>query len=795
MPGPTELPSSALRRTCDASGFKFTTTADLPPLDEVLGQPRAVAALEFGVEMASQGFNLFALGQPGSGRTTLIRDYLERRAATSATPPDTCYVYNFGNPRSPAPLHLPAGRGRVFGRDIDALIAELKTAIPKAFEKDEYTSHRDRIVHEFESLREHEIENLEQSVERSGFQLVKAPGGFMLAPASSGKIITEQDLEKLSAEDRDKVARARERVQREIEAQLRGIREKEKEARQSVAALDQQTASYAAGHLVDDVREKYRELPAVVEWLGSLQRDLVENADDFRKSKEIDAPQNPLAAALGMQRERSYKRYEVNVLVDNSELDGAPVIVETNPTYHNLTGRIEHHSTLGEVHTDHTMIKSGALHRAAGGYLLIPARECLLNPYAWEGLKRSLKDRVVHVEELGTQLSLISTVTLAPEPVPLDTKVVLIGTPTLYYLLLSYDEDFQKLFKVKAEFTSRMDRTPENERAYAVFAGAIAKQQGGLPLDPTAVARVVEYGSRMAEDQDKLSTIFGDIADLIREASHRASKNAHGAINAEDIRVVEGAQRFRRNLMEERLQEAITEGTILVETEGMAVARVNGLSVVGQGDYQFGHPSRITASAGPGRGGVVSIEREVEMSGPIHGKGVLILGGYLMRMYGEAGPLSLSASLVFEQMYGMVEGDSASLAELCCLLSALSGVALRQDVAVTGSVNQHGQVQPVGGVTEKVEGFFDICAGRGLSGTQGVLLPATNRRTLMLRDGVVEASAAGKFHVWVAETVDDALALLTGGDPEVVHQAVARRLESYKALLKAHGEAKNGKQA
>ncbi len=794
MPGPTELPASALRRSCDPAVFDFETTAELPPLNEVLGQPRAVAALEFGVDIASQGFNLFALGQPGSGRTTLIRDYLERRASAMAVPPDICYVYNFGNPRSPTPLQLPAGQGRGFRRDIEKLVTELKSAIPKAFEKEEYTSHRDRIVHDFEALREHEIEDLEKSVEHSGFQLVKAPGGFMLTPASAGKIITEQDLEKLAAEDRERVVRAREKVQREIEAKLRGIREKEKEAREAVGTLDEQTAHYAASHRVDDLREKYRESAAVLDWLAALQRDVVENADDFRKTKESESPQNPLAAALGMQRERSYKRYEVNVLVDNGDRRGAPVIVETNPTYHNLTGRIEHHSTLSEVYTDHTMIKPGALHRAAGGYLLIPARECLMNPYAWEGLKRALKDRVVHIEELGTQLSMISTVTLAPEPLPLDTKVVLIGTPTLYYLLLSYDEDFQKLFKVKAEFTSRMDRTPENERAYAVFAGDIARQQGNRPLDPTAVARIVEYGSRTADDQDKLSTIFGDIADLIREASHLASKNAHSAITAGDIRVVEEARRFRSNLIEERLQEAITEGTILVQTEGTAVARINGLSVVGQGDYQFGHPSRITATAGPGRGGVVSIEREVEMSGPIHGKGVLILSGYLLRTYGTAGPLNLAASLVFEQMYGMVEGDSASLAELCCLLSALSGIPLRQDVAVTGSVNQHGQVQPVGGVTEKVEGFYDICAARGLSGGQGVLLPATNQRTLMLRDAVVDAAAAGKFHVWTAESVDDALTLLTGGDPRLVHEAVAKTLDGYKALLKAQAEPKNEKQ-
>jgi len=501
---------------------------------------------------------------------------------------------------------------------------------------------------------------------------------------------------------------------------------------------------------MDDLRARYRDLPAVLEYLKALQADVTAHLDDFRKGKDADSPAAPTVLQLP-GADRPLPRYRVNVLVDNRELKGAPVVVESNPTYHNLTGRIEYQGSFGNLVTDYTMIKPGALHRANGGYLIIPARECLLNPFAWEGLKRALKDRSLRIEELGAQLSLVSTVTLDPQPFALDVKVVLIGSPAIYYLLLAHDEDFQKLFKVKADFTTRMRRDAESEHAYALFVNHITMQDNSLPFDCEAVARVIEYGSRAVDSQDHLSTRFGDIADLIREAIHHAGQN----------------------------------GTFLLEISGTAVGRINGLSVLEMGDYAFGHPVRLTATVGPGRRGVVSIEREVEMSGPIHGKGVMILAGYTMRKYGQGGPLSLSASLVFEQSYSMVEGDSASLAELCVLLSAVAGAPLRQDIAVTGSVNQYGQVQPVGGVTEKIEGFFDLCRVKGLTGTQGVFIPATNRRHLMLRDDVVEAVTNGRFHIWHGEDVDDLLELLTGQPAEALHHAVEQRLAQYTETLKS----------
>lgn len=792
MPG---LSPEALRRVCDPARFDFETTAELPMLAEVLGQPRAVAALEFGIGIASHGFNLFAAGVPGSGKTTLIREYLERLAANQPVPPDLCYVNNFEDARCPIAVQLPAGQAVQFKRDVAALIGELREALPRAFEAKEYSNQRDKIMQEVEGKIRDEFTRLEEHVKKWGFQLVPTSTGLLLVPAINNRPVSEAELEALSEEQRDKLIQIRNRLGADVEESLQRKRELEKGARDALRALDTETATFAVRHFMQDERARYADQPGVLAYFDALQADVIAHADLFRK-KEGETP----AALLGLPTsgEDPFNRYQVNVLVDQHAQSGAPVIVETNPTYHNLIGRIEHKAMLGATYTDFTLIKPGALHRANGGYLIIPARECLLNPFAWDGLKRALKDRVIRIEELGAQYGLVSTVTLEPATVPLNVKVILIGSPLIYYLLNAYDEDFQKLFKVKADFTTQMDRTPDAERAYALFVNTIVRQAGARPFDRGAVARVVEYGSRLAGDQDKLATRFGEIADLIHEAAHRAAHRAADVVTVDDVRGAEEARRFRQNLVQERLQEAIKTGTLLIDTTGHAVGRVNGLSVLDLGDYAFGHPSRITATVGPGRGGVISIEREVELSGPIHGKGVLILGGYLLKQYARAQPLTLSASLVFEQAYGLIEGDSASLAELLALLSALAETPLRQDIAVTGSINQYGQVQPIGGVTEKIEGFFDVCRDRGLTGEQGVLIPIGNRRHLMLRDDVIDAVRAGQFHIWTTETVDDGLALLTGRAPGdldkrgvypkgSVHRAVADRLAKYAEILKAEG--------
>jgi lon-related putative ATP-dependent protease len=788
-----EVAVKDLRRVCDPATLGFETTEDLPVLSEVLGQPRALAALAFGASINSQGFNLFALGQPGSGKTTLIREYLQHRAVSESAPADLCYVYNFANPRCPQPLLLPSGRAPQLKQDIDAFVDELKTGIPKAFESEEYINHRKKVMQELETGRRQIIVQIEHRAAQAGFHLLKGPGGLLLVPVVDGKPLGDEDLGKLQPERQAEIAQAHDRVQQEIEEWLAAIRELEKGGRDALSALDRETAAYATRHVLEDLRARYRDVPTVLQYLDAMQADITANADDFRKGKEAE-PVPPSIAALLPGNDKSLVRYQVNVLVSNEENKGAPVIVETNPTYHNLTGRIEHQATWTGVITDHTMVKAGALHRANGGYLIIPARECLLNPFAWEGLKRALKDGAAKIEELGAQLSLMSTVTLDPEPVPLSVKVVLIGSPMLYYLLYAYDEDFQKLFKIKADFTTRMAREAESEQAYARFVNTVERLEKASPFDAGAVARVIEFGARSVEEQDQLSTRFGEIADLVREAAHGARQARHRVVTAADVRAAEEARRYRNNLMEERLQESVAKGTVLIETTGSAVGRINGLSVLGIGDYAFGHPVRLTATVASGRRGVISIDREVELSGPIHGKGVLILSGYLLQKYGQAGPLSLSASLVFEQSYGMVEGDSATLAELCVLLSAASGTPLRQDIAVTGSVNQHGQVQAVGGVNQKIEGFFDVCRSLGLTGTQGVILPTSNRRHLMLRDDVVEAVAAGQFHIWVVEQADDALELLAGLPPDSLHERVTQRLAHYAEELRAFGTENNKRQ-
>jgi lon-related putative ATP-dependent protease len=799
------LPSEALSRPCSPEACQFGTTASLRGLDEVLGQPRAVAALEFGTGIASHGFNIFALGLPGSGKTTLIREYLERRAAGQPRPPDLCYVHNFADHRRPAVLTLPSGTAAAFRDDMAALVSDLQDAVPRAFESDAYTAQRDTIRRQFEGLSRDIAARLEKRVAEFGFHLTHTPGGLLLAPAIDGKPLSERELEQLSPEQAEKLRRIREKLEVEVEEGLRHLRELDKSARQALRALDVETATAAVRHLVEDIRGRYTAQPEVLAYLDAVQSDIVEHAQDFRRGPEAEATGLPLP--LPARTASPFSRYEVNILVDNGSRAGAPVVIESNPTYYNLTGRIEHQSTWAALVTDFTMIKPGALHRANGGYLILPARECQLNPFAWEGLKRSLKDRVLRIEELGTQLNLISTATLEPETVPLDVKVILIGSPLLYYTLNAYDEDFAKLFKVKAEFANVMARTPEAEHAYALFVSTIAREDGALPFSQEAVARIVEHGARLAGDQEKLSTRLGEIADLVREAAQAAAGNSHGAVTADDVRAAEAARRYRQNLLEERLQQSIAEGSLLIDTWGSAVGRLNGLTMVNLGDYAFGYPARITATVAPGRRGVVSLEREVHLSGPIHGKGVLILGGFLAQTYGQSQPLSLTGSLVFEQSYSQVEGDSASLAELFALLSALAGVPLEQGIAVTGSVNQHGQVQPVGGINEKIEGFFDVCRQRRLTGRQGVLIPRANQRHLMLRDDVIAAVRAGAFNIWAARTVNEGLSLLSGlpaGEqgpdghypPRTLHGLVARRLAAFSETLHSDaGAPLNGRQA
>jgi lon-related putative ATP-dependent protease len=585
----------------------------------------------------------------------------------------------------------------------------------------------------------------------------------MLVPAVDGKPLKPEDLEKLSKEQREKFEGIEGKLQDEVKASLATIRKGERETQEKIQELDARTALYAVGHLIDELKLKYESLDQVVAHLESVQEDMISNIDRLRSPE--DDKKSPLTQLAAPDL---LKRYEVNVIVDNSERDSAPVVVENHPSYQNLIGRVEHEVVMGASRTNFSMIQPGALHRANGGYLVLPARDVLLNNYAWEGLKRALREQAVRIINLGTQLGLLSTVSLEPEPIPLDVKVVLIGTPTLFYMLRAYDEDFAKLFKVKAEFATIMDRTQETEHEYALFVKAVVDANQLPAFDSTAVAEVIEYGSRLAEDKEKLSTRFGEIADLIRESAYWSKKLEQDVVSGPAVGKAIKESIYRSNLIEERLQEMISDEMLLIDVTGKTVGQVNALSILQMGDYTFGRPTRVTATVHPGQDGVVDIEREAKLGGRIHTKGVLIISGYLGERYGQKQPLSLSAALTFEQSYEAIEGDSASAAELFTLLSAISEIPLRQDLAITGSVNQHGQIQAVGGINEKIEGFFKACKVKGISGSQGVIIPKGNVPHLMLDDEILQSVADDKFHIWSITNVDEGLMLLTGEEPGVL---------------------------
>ena len=811
-----KLSAEELSRRCDLNSFDFETTDQLPPLSDFIGQERAMRAVDFGAGIACHGFNVYALGLPGSGKTTLIRKFLEQIATIEPTPDDWCYVNNFDDPHRPHALRLPAGQGVALRKDMGELMDRCRLDIPKAFESEEYEQEKAQVTQSYHEAQEKALEALRKELGEQNFSLIKVPGGLVLTPAVEGRPLKERDLEQLSTKEKTKLKKLRVKLEKEVERGLRHLHEMEDTMRQELKQLDKETTLRAIGHLMDNLREKYVKIDQVVAYFDAVQADIITNVDDFKDKRE--SQQLPIAGLQLPFPSSTFNRYQVNVLVDRSGTEGVPVIVESNPTYHNLLGRIEHHAFMGAVATDFSMIKPGALHRANGGYLVLPVREALINYGAWETLKRSLKDRHIRIEELGAQLSLISTVTLQPEPIPLDIKIVLIGNPLLYYLLHAYDEDFQKLFKVKADFATTMDRTPETEHQYALFVRTICQEHGLKPFDPSAVARIIEHSARMVEHQNKLSTRFGEVADLLQEASFWAARrlnqqieSAEGqttgpeedildAVTASDVERAIQEKIFRNNLIEKRIQEQIAEDTLHIDTTGEVVGQVNGLSIINQGDYAFGQPSRVTASTFVGKAGVVNIEREVELSGPIHDKGVLILSSYLGHKYAQDTPLNLSASLVFEQSYSGVEGDSASSTELYTLLSSLSGYRIKQGTAVTGSVDQHGRVQPVGGINQKIEGFFDVCQARGLTGEQGVLIPTGNIRHLMLRSDVIDAVTEDKFHIWAVSSIDQGIDLLTGcqaGEPDengiypegTINRAVADRLAEMAEVLKDVEEA------
>ena len=755
------LAPEKLRQRCDPSQFDFETTEELEALEQIVGQERAVEATLFGIGIRREGYNLFALGPSGTGKRTTITQFLNQQAAGEPTPPDWCYVNNFEQPHKPLVLKLPPGRGIALRDDMKQLVEELRTAIPAAFESDDYRARNQEIKKKLQEKQEKAFNDIQQEAREHDVALIRTSSGLALAPTIEGEVVSPEDFQKLPEDERKRFEENINRLQEKLQETMRQAQLWERDARQEVKELDQEVATFAVDLLLDELREKHIDLPEVIAYLEAVEQDVVDNVDEFRKQEESQEQVN-LSLPQSVTGPPLLRRYQVNVLVDNSESEGAPVLFEEYPTYNNLIGRIEHISQMGTLVTDFNLIMPGALHRANGGYLILDARQVLLQPYAWDGLKRALRAREIRIESLGKALSMISTVSLEPEPIPLDVKVILVGERLLYYLLYQQDPDFSELFKAPIDFNEEMARTPENKRLYARLIADKARLEDLRPFSREAVARIIERSARLAGDAEKLSAHMLSIADLLREADYWAGASGNGVVTVEDVERTIEAQIRRADRVRERVQERIKRGTILIATDGERVGQINGLSVLQLGNFSFGQPNRITARVRLGKGQVLDIEREVELGGPIHSKGVLILSGFLGARYAAEHPLSLSASLVFEQSYGGVDGDSASMAELCALLSALAETPIRQSLAVTGSVNQYGEAQPIGGVNEKIEGFFDVCRNRGLTGQQGVIIPAANVHQLMLREDVVEAARAGEFHIYAVETVDQALALLTG---------------------------------
>ena len=777
---PEELSPDRLARRCDPDRFDFETTAELHDGTGIVGQDRAVRAIRFGVGIRNEGFNIFALGSDDTDKRTLVRRFLEERAAGEPPPDDVCYVNNFAEPHKPRVLRLPAGTGARISKELDAVLQDIPSALESAFESEEYQTRRQTVQEEAGEHQQEELEELDQSAREKGLALIRTPMGFVFAPlkddkddkdekdGKDGEVLAPEELESLSNEEQERLKHEIEGLQQALQKILRKVPHHQRQVRARVTELNHEIAGITVHEVLGPLRERYADHQAVLDHLDGIERDMVENVrrlvgggEDEQQQQQVVAALRGGAGSAALERP-SLRRYRIHVLVDHTESEHAPVVYQDLPTYQNLVGKVEYVPVMGTLITDFNLIKPGALHQAAGGYLVADAHRLLTQPFAWEGLKRSLQSGEVRIESPREAWGLVSTVSLDPEPMALDVKVVLVGSPLLYYLLSTYDPDFGDLFKVEADFDDRMDRSPENEQTYARLVAGIAEEHGLRAFDRTAVARVVDRAARLVGDSERLSVLTRSVRNLLCEADHWAGEDGADVVSARHVDRAVEEWTYRSSRLRDRIQEEIERGTIYIDTEGSHVGQVNGLSVLQLGEYSFGRPSRITARIRFGRGEVVDIEREVELSGPIHSKGVLILTGFLGARYAADRPLALAASLVFEQSYGGIDGDSASSAELYALLSAIGRVPLEQSFAVTGSINQHGRIQPIGGVNEKIEGYFDVCRARGLTGEQGVLIPASNVKHLMLRADVIEAVEGGRFHVWPVETVDQGMELLTG---------------------------------
>ncbi len=764
-----EVPVEQLRWRCNLDIFPFENTESINPTEEIIGQERALEAIRVGLDIESVGYNIFVTGLAGTGRFTTIKSVLKGLDVKGKIPNDICYVNNFKNPDMPHMISLPAGKGNAFKKEMETLIESLKKKIPLIFENETYLNKKKELVERFRNKQAEMFREFEKKVNREGFALVQIqmgpysrPGIFPLIegnPVNIEQLETMVEEDKFSREELGRIKEKQNELINELEIIFKETRKSEKEIKEELSALDNEVISPVVKDSIYDIKEKFN-YEKIHLYLDEVQEHILSNLHRFREREETPSPIIP--GLTIPPTPDTFTEYEVNVLVDNSQTKGAPIIVETTPNYRNLFGTIERVvDRSGIWKTDFTHIKAGAFLRANGGYLIFNALDALLEPWVWPALKRTLKNQVIEIQTYDP-LYFFSTSALKPEPIECNTKVIMIGDTHIYYLLYNLDDDFKKIFKIKADFDSVMRKDEEKILQYSSFIKKICDEEKLRPFDRTGVSAVVEYGVRLAGRQKKLSTRFHLIADLLREANYWAIKDGSSVVTEKHVDMAIEKKIYRVNLIEEKIQEMIDEGTILIDSDGMVVGQVNGLSVYNLGDYMFGKPSRITAKTSLGKAGIINIEREAELSGPIHNKGVYILSGYLRSKYAQDKPLTMSASICFEQSYSGVEGDSASSTELYALLSSLSGLPLRQDIAVTGSVNQKGEIQPIGGVNEKIEGFFDVCKAKGLTGKQGVMIPYQNIGDLMLRKDVVQAVKEGKFHIYPVKTIDQGIEILTG---------------------------------
>jgi lon-related putative ATP-dependent protease len=787
-----ELDFTELKKSIDPEALGFGTTAELAASNGIIGQRRAAAALQFGLIVKTKGYNIYVCGLPGTGRSTFAKEFCQERAAMEPTPPDLCYVYNFQNPKCPRVLELPAGSGSALRDQMEELINRLQTELPPLFANREFETQKSEIVKVYQEQRDAVIRDITEEAKEQNFGVKNTSSGIYFMPIVDGEVISEEQFDALSQEKKDEISADSEFIQRKASDAMRRIKEYERQTRKDVEEMEYSIGLFAVGRHINSILEEYGDYPQVVEYLKDVKEDILEHIEDFaiEEVEEDESIQAYLPWYNKKSSEDVFAKYKINLITDNSKLKGAPVVVDFNPTYSNLVGEIEYDNEFGNFSTDFMKIKPGILHKANGGYLILQARDLLANYHSWESLRRVLLTGEIITEPMREYTTSIAVSGIKPQPVKVDLKVLLIGTDFYYDLLRECEEDFQKLFRIRADFDYEMKLSYTNMAQVCRFIKSYAEKEKTPDFHAKAVSRVIEMSARLAERQNKLTARFNRITEILAESAAWAGMENSPLVLEEHVLKAISEQELRLNMYEEKLTEMIEDGTILIDTGGFKVGQLNGLAVLDMGDYIFAKPSRITATSYVGKAGIVNIEKEAEMSGSIHEKGVQVLIGYLGQTYAQEFPLSLSCRICFEQNYSGIDGDSASSAELYAVMSSLSQLPINQSLACTGSMNQRGEIQPIGGVTYKIEGFFDLCRNRGLTGEQGVIIPRSNISDLMLRDDVVEAVKEGLFHIYSIETVDDGIELLTGTPagvkndkdkypPESVHGRILKKLREF----------------